>query len=367
MIIGIDATRANGAEKTGVGWYAWHVIQEMKKIKTDNVQFVLYSRKPLMGELAELPEGWKSKVLRWPPKRLWTQVRLSWEMLVHKPDVLFVPAHVFPLIYPKKTFMTIHDIAAARFPTSYTWFERWYSLWSAKRALTSLSSIFVPSNVVKEDLIDRYGSANSKKIHVTHLGHNASVTNDSSVLKKYDISKPFFMSVSRLEEKKNTKGIIKAFDVFCKTQQTHQLVLIGRPGHGYTEVARAIQESPNKDRIIFPVEKNGRASMQEVYNIMGHADAMVYPSLYEGFGIPILEAFACATPVITSNVGSMPEVGGDACMFVDPQDIDSIGVAMTRVVSDAALANDLREKGKERVQQFSWERCAKQTLKIILS
>ena len=143
MIIGIDASRANEEQKTGVGWYAWHVIQELKHLTTlplnhtttrQPLRVVLYTNKPLMGDLAVLPEGWSEKVLQWFPGRLWTQIRLSFEMLVNPPDVLFIPAHVFPIIHPKKTVMTVHDIAAIKFPESYNWFERWYSVWSAKFA-----------------------------------------------------------------------------------------------------------------------------------------------------------------------------------------------------------------------------------------
>ncbi|MEK7065054.1 MAG: hypothetical protein AAB963_01275, partial [Patescibacteria group bacterium] len=152
MLIGIDASRANEIQKTGVGWYAYFLIQEMKHLSTlalehfstqggvgaKALQFVLYTREPLRGELAKLPENWTVKVLGWAPKRLWTQVRLSWEMLWRAPDVLFVPAHVFPIIHPKKTVMTIHDVAAIKFPKSYGWFERWYSVWSARVALKKL-------------------------------------------------------------------------------------------------------------------------------------------------------------------------------------------------------------------------------------
>src|SRR3989338_7400368 len=181
MIIGIDASRANNEQKTGVGWYAYHLIQELKKTNSQfpipNYRVVLYSDRPLEGELAHLPEHWESKVLRWPPKRLWTQMRLSWEMLVRPPDVLFIPAHVFPIIHPKKTVMTVHDVAAVRFPETYNWFELWYTIWSAKTALKKLWKIIVPSEFTKTELSAMSADKNSQNVVVIPHGYDEKIQN----------------------------------------------------------------------------------------------------------------------------------------------------------------------------------------------
>jgi hypothetical protein len=152
MKIGIDVSRANNLQKTGVEWYAYFLLQELKKIIPENIEVVLYSREALQGDLAELPKNWTSKILHWPPKIFWTQARLSLEMLFHKPDILFVPAHVCPLVHPKKTVMTVHDIAALRFPESYNHFERWYSLASVRFALQNVWRIITPSQFTKNEL-----------------------------------------------------------------------------------------------------------------------------------------------------------------------------------------------------------------------
>ena len=153
MVIGIDASRANHEEKTGVEWYAWHLIEEFKKIIPDTHRVILYSDEPLRGALSVLPAHWESRVLRWPPRRLWTQVRLSYEMLVRRPDVLFIPAHVCPIIHPDRTVMTVHDIAAVQFPETYSRFEHWYSLSSARYAVKRLWRVIVPSEHVKKQLL----------------------------------------------------------------------------------------------------------------------------------------------------------------------------------------------------------------------
>src|SRR3989338_408988 len=231
MIIGIDASRANREQKTGVEWYAFHLFEQMKKSKIINhkseIKFVLYSDVPLRGELAELQEGWSSKVLKWPPKRLWTQVRLSWEMLVHPPDVLFIPAHVAPVVHPKKTVVMVHDVGAVRFPESYNWFQRWYAVWGARKALNHLWKVIVPSEFTKKELASlQVGKFASEKTHVIQHGYDTryckkDIGDIEKILEKYSINTPFILCVGRLEEKKNTVRLIEAFE-FLKQNLPHR-------------------------------------------------------------------------------------------------------------------------------------------------
>jgi len=368
MIIGIDASRANDDKKTGVGWYAYNTIQEFKKIIPDNVRVVLYSRESLKGDLAVLPENWSVKVLKWPPKRFWTQMRLSWEMLFHSPNVLFIPAHVFPIIHPKKTVMAIHDIAAVKFPGSYNWFERWYTIWSAKYALKKLWKIITISKFTKNELKNEFGARgalvcadnlNLEKVKITYLGYNKEYKeaseNINEVLKKYNIEKPYLFSVGRLEKKKNTIRIIKAFERIRHKTDDLKLVLVGSPGHGYEKVKDAIENSAYKEDIIVP----GWVENNDLPALMQGADVFVFPSLYEGFGIPVLEAFVSGTPVVASP-GASQEIGGDACEYVDPLDVDDI----VRGIEKARQGNNIK-RGKERVKNFSWEKCARETWEVL--
>jgi glycosyltransferase involved in cell wall biosynthesis len=368
MIIGIDASRANEEKKTGVGWYAYHVIQEMKKITPDNIRVVLYTNKSLQGELADLPENWEEKVLGWKLGRLWTQVRLSWEMLLHAPDVLFIPAHVFPIIHPKKTVMTLHDIAAVRFPQAYNWFEKWYTLWSGRVALKKLWKVIAISNFTKSELNSEFGNKNLDKVRVIYLGFNKEYckikddVNTKSVLNKYRIEKPFLFSIGRLETKKNTVNIVKAFEELRVKGKELSLVLVGGKGYGYEEIRKVIDDSLFKNDIITP----GWVENNDLPYLMSSAEGFVFPSLYEGFGIPILEAMACGIPVITSKGSSLQEVGGGACIYIDPQDINEISEAIIELTQDQELRDSKISKGLERVGEFSWEKCAKETLDVLL-
>lgn len=370
MIIGIDASRANQNQRTGVEEYAFQLIQNWKTIIPEDVRVILYTDQPLQGELAKLPINWTEKVLRWSPRRLWTQIRLSWEMLWYAPDVLFIPAHVFPIIHPRKTVMTVHDIAAARFPETYNWFERWYSLWSAQYAVKKLWQVIVPSEFVKQEILDVFSLSNNDKIKIIPHGFDKNFIDAKNILdssqrenklKKYNISRPFIMSVGRLEDKKNTVGIIEAFAELKNPDL--KLVLIGKPGYGYDKVQEAVQKSLNKESIIIP----GWVSKSDLPSLMSLAEVFVFPSLYEGFGLPILEAFACGVPVIASQGNCLAEVGGEACIYVDPKDKNSLTKAIEKVLLDPDLKNKMIIHGEDRLKKFSWDKSARETWDIVKS
>ena len=367
MIIGIDASRANEEQKTGVGSYAYNVILQLKKEIPPHVKVILYSREQLKGDLGTLPENWENKVLNWAPKYLWTQIRMSLEMLFHKPDILFVPAHVFPVIRPKRTVMMVHDVAAMRFPEGYNFFQQWYSLWSAKKAEKKLWKIIVPSKFTKEELLELQ-KGDSNKIHVVHHGYNndykkiIDIEELNYTKDKYKITKPFLLSVSRLEEKKNTVGIIKSFNILKETEDV-QLVLIGNPGFGYPEVIKEIGSSKFKEDIIQP----GWVSQEDIVRLLNSADVFVFPSLYEGFGLPALEAFACGAPVVTSIGHAVEEVVEGSALCVDARGYSDIADAIKKLLNNEGLRESLINQGYHRLEHFSWEKTGKETADILLS
>ena len=372
MVIGIDASRANNKNKTGVEWYTWHLIKNLKKISGTqagrNIQFVLYSREKLIGEIAKLPENWTAKVLSWPPKRLWTQIRLSLEMLISPPDVLFVPSHVFPIIHPKKTVMTIHDVAALRFPESYNKFQRWYTIWSAKTGLKKLWKIIVPSNFTKNELLSMKLEQYADKVSVLYHGYdnryggNLDEKEKQAMLEKYNIKKPYILSIGRLEEKKNTRRIVQAFNHIAKKTKNGELslVLVGSPGYGYEEVMNVVNESQYKEKIVRP----GYVDTEDLKYIMSGAEVFVFPSLYEGFGLPILDAMASGIPVVASSGSSLEEIGKDACIYVDRFDVWEITKAISVLLNDQDARKKHIQAGFSRVNEFSWAKCAEETLKL---
>jgi glycosyltransferase involved in cell wall biosynthesis len=365
MLVGIEASHANKEKRTGVEEYSWQIIQHLKKVIPSDTRVVLYSQTPLMPGLADLPANWQSRVLSWPqkmPRRLrkgWTQTRLAWELLRRPPDLFFAPAQIVPIICPKKTVVTIHDSAFVVYPNSYWFMSRMYLKLMNKMVIKKSKIILTPSEFSKNELMKYYG-ADKNKITVTPLGFDADTYRlnapNMEKLKKFNITKKFVLSVGRLENKKNTANIIRAYDL-ARKQCDCQLVLVGQPGVGYVETEQAINESPNKADIIL----TGWAEKEDIAALMNATEVFVFPSRYEGFGIPVLEAMASGCPVIASVGNSLAEVGGEAAAYVSPDNLKELASSMVNILNDASLRQKMKEKGLARAREFSWQKTAEMT------
>ncbi len=370
ITIGIDASRANVARKTGVEWYAFEVIQRLKTIIPASYRVVLYSREPLRGGMEQLPPSWESRVLRWRPRYLWTQLRLSWEMLRRPPDLLFVPVHVLPIILPKRSVTTVHDVGFIAVPRAYrTAAGRWYLRFSAWFAARFATAILTVSDFSKREIV-KYFSADANKIFVTPLAvdHERFRPSDSEEiapqLARYGVTRPYFLFVGRLEMKKNLDGLFAAFRTFKERRPSNDpttLVLVGKRGVGGDAALAAVEGTPLQRSVI----ELGYVDSAAIRHLYAGATAFVFPSWYEGFGLPILEAFACGAPVIASNAGSIPEVAADAAVLIDPADSGAFAIAMERFAADPALRAIYAERGLARVRVYSWERTAKMTWETI--
>ncbi len=371
MLIGIDASRANKKNKTGIEWYSYHLIQALKKIPLKpGDKFVLYSRNKLKGELAHLPDNWQSKILSWPFKYIWTHIRLCLEVFFNSPDVLFVPAHALPIFCRSKKVITIHDLGFKRFKKVYSFSQRIYAYfvhwWANKKA----DKIIVPSEFTKEELIQLYRTK-EEKIRVIHEGYDKEIFNlnenqekITQLLKKYKIKKPYFLFVGRLEKKKNIANLIKAYSKLSNSEiktSLPKLVLIGTPGVDYQEIALEIEKLK---QLIYQI---GYIQIDELVHFYHGAEAFIFPSLYEGFGLPILEAMACGIPVIASNAGSIPEVGNGAALYFNPNKIEEITSILKEFLTDQNLKYQLRKKGLKNIEKYSWEKCAQETIKVLLT
>lgn len=368
MIIGVDASRANRKKKTGVEWYAYYLIEELKKITADNEnQFFLYTDKPLRGELARLPKNWQEKILRWPPRYLWTKLRFSWEMLRRKIDILFIPSHVMPSFSPKKTVMTVHDLGYERYPEAYSKFARRYLRKSYCRAVHRAAQIIVPTEFTKKELITLY-NAQSEKIEVVNLAFDNNVFKPivdqekiNKTLERYKIKKPFLLYVGRLETKKGLQTLLKSFKELGITNNKLSLALIGGKGFGYKKIKPMINNSK------LMIHELGHLQSDEDRSIFySNAEVFIFPSLYEGFGIPILEAMACGCPVIASNIEALKEVGEESVLFFKVDNSEDLTEKTKEVLENQELRQKMIASGLERVKNFSWHACAKKTLEILV-
>ena len=419
MLIGLDASRANRKFKGGTEWYSYYLIRELAKIDSTN-QYILYSDKPLTSGLSDLTNedaeagdkivkengfqiiksphhNFKAKILNWPFAYLWTQIRFSLEMLIYPPDVLFIPAHALPYFHAKKSVVTIHDVGFERKKELYSLenlgpndglsgkffhffvqlFSRGqiqsnildYHRWSTKFSLKHAKKIIAVSEFTRKELMDIY-KAPAAKIAMIYNGFNSSLYRPigdrakiKRVLSEYDLKEPYIFYVGRLEKKKNVARLVNAFAVMKQKHKEfkHKLVLAGKAGLGFDEIKYVIDEFDLDNEVMI----TGWVPEADMPYFYAGASLFVFPSLYEGFGIPLVEAMACGAPVVASRVASIPEITAGAALLFNPKIESDIAEKMIQVLSDKKLASDLIERGYNRANFFSLAKCAEETLSTI--
>lgn len=358
MKIGIDGSRAFIKKRTGIEEYSYQVIKHLIPwLEKDEV--VLYVKKSQSVDF-DLPKNWKIKKLWFP--RFWTQLRLSLEMILHPVDELFIPAHTVPFLHPAKTTVVIHGLEYEIYPKAYSLLERVYMRFVIKNSCKWASKVVCVSENTKRDVMRLYGTAENK-IRVIYEGYSGKVDGAESMnifgyakKESCEANKPYVLFVGRIEERKNVKGIVEAFDILKeKYGVNHKLLLVGKPGYGYESIKKRIGNSKfNKD-----ILEMGYVSDDEKWEILKCAEAFIFPTFYEGFGLPILEAQNALVPVVTSRVSSIPEIADDAVMYADPTDHQSIAENVHVLLSNKIAKDDMVRRGYDNVKRFSWAECAR--------
>lgn len=355
MTIGIDTSRVTKPHLTGTEYYSIELIKAFSRIDTVN-HYLLYAKNDPMPRLGKLPTNFSEKIMPFP--RLWSQVRLSWEMLFRKPDVLFVPAHLLPLIHPKNSVVTLHDLGFKHFPELYSPKELIYHNWGMKFSALRSCKIITDSEYSKKDLIKTY-SLEPSKIDVVYLGCDLNKFKPGNGPKK-----PYIFYIGRLEEKKNVAGMIRAYGILRKEAKIkHKFILAGKPGFGYEKIAQEINYLAPEIRK--DVIQLGYISDEDYIKRLQEADIFFFCGFFEGFGLPIIEAMACGTPVVTSNTTSMPEVSGNAAILVNPRNPLEMAGALSRLINSDKLKESLIFRGRNHARKFTWEKTAQQTLRIL--
>lgn len=358
MHIAIEAERANNPLKTGVEYYAKALLEQFAGLENTHT-YTLFLRTKPESWLLSLPKYFFVKVIPFP--LFWTQLRISWECLIHSYDRLFIPASALPIFHPKHSVVTIHDIAWWFYPETFTWFNRnflWFSTWFAVKFA---SKIIAVSESTKNDL-QKYFHIPESKISVVYHGfaHAEEPVEKLSSELADKIPAKYLLFISTLQPRKNLEGLIKAFTLAQKNGlDEYKLVVVGKVGWKSESILQILEA--HKDKVVYV----GHVSERDRNYLLQHTSLLVLPSFYEGFGMTLLEGFAAGAPVATSNVSSMPEVAGDAAIYFDPHDITSMSGALVRVLTDSVFSEELRQKGFRRLAAFSWEKCAKETLAVI--
>lgn len=365
--IGIDASRVTVARRTGTESYALNLIRALLEVES-GPNFTLYFRDaPAPGWL-----GGQHRLIPFP--RLWTHVRLAWELFTARPrpNVLFVPAHVLPLIRPVPAVVTIHDLGYRYFPEAHPLGQRLYLDWSTRFSARAAARVIADSRATAHDLT-RFYNLPAHKITVVYPGRDETLrrVDPAPVRAKYGLPENYLLHVGTLQPRKNLERLIEAVrryhaqrSVIGNSSLTPPLVLAGRAGWLSEPIVAKAQA--NAVRILDYVPD------EDLAGLYSGAAAFVFPSLYEGFGFPVLEAMACGVPVICSNTSSLPEVAGPsagsgegAALLVDPLDTGAITTALERVLTDAELRATLIGRGFEQIKKFSWARAAQETLAVL--
>ncbi len=357
MKIWIDGYEANITQRLGSSQVAFELLRNLEKIDQKNDYTILLQTSPL-NDLPKERHLWKYKVLK--PKKLWTKIALPLLLYTskEKPDIFFSPTHYIPRFVPVsvKKVVTIFDLSFLHFPEMFTKRDLWQLKNWTKFSVQNADHIITISNFSKQDIIRQY-RVSKDKITVAYPGF------DKEIFKpKIEKQDHYIIYIGTIQPRKNLLRLIEAVSRIDNLN----LIIVGkstgegRQGWMYEKILKAPKELGIEDRVKFL----GFVPTQDLQSLLTGAVAYIQPSLYEGFGIPVLEAMACGTPVIVSNVSSLPEVAGNAGVLIDPYSIDQIEQAIRTITTDRKLRQKYSKAGIIQAKRFSWSKMAKEVLKV---
>ncbi len=370
MRVAVDARTAYSPVRRGTGKNLIDLYRRVARLHPE-WEFIMFRRSgpPLDEPFADSPNVTSRTIeMRGDRWNLWEQGRLPWAARRERASVLHAPANTAPAVPLVPLVVTIHDLIPLEEPEAPG-----ARLWAANvgKAARVARRILTPSEYTRDRLVQRFG-VSADKVVVNHWapdGGCRAVTDEPSLnaaRQRYGIpvGHPYLFGFGAADPRKNTRRIIEAWAGLPLALRSRlSLLLVGFQPAALTEaVDRARVLAPEGGWSLTPF-----AAEADLPALLSGATALCYPSLSEGFGLPVLDAFACGTPVITSNSTSLPEVAGDAALLVDPTDVGAIRRAIEQIATSAGLRGDLRDRGFQRLQAFSWEQCARTAAGVLAS
>jgi len=369
MKIAIQAADLDAERIDGTRVYILNCLKYFGRLDPSS-EFLIYHKALFNPELVP-PDFPNYKIIAKPLSYLWTQTLFAGHIWKDKPQVLWMPMHNVPLLRRRglRTVVTIHDLAFKYFPETFTKKDLFKINLLTKMAIMNADRIITVSQSTKRDILKFYPRVKEKDISVVYHGFDRTVFEKERDLKreeeiknKYKIDSPYICYIGAIQPRKNLERLVEAFDILkSESDQKLKLVLVGERAWLSEGLFRKISRSRWKEEIICP----GRLDFEEVGHILRGAHNFVFPSLYEGFGIPILEAFASGIPVICSKNSSLPEVAGEAALYFDGADPRDLADKIKKLLADDNLRQDMIKKGRLQAEKFSWEKCAKETLDVL--
>jgi glycosyltransferase involved in cell wall biosynthesis len=362
----------------GIAMYTAALVRALAQQQSDT-EFVLFGLSDAGRTLLRaVPAQWD--VGRFPANVSWTKSilypaitgfplpgppLLPLELVAGKVDLYHATNYAVPRTRRAPVVVTVHDLTLLRQPELGTPALR-RLVGRLRRSVSRAARVIADSEATRRDVIELLG-VSPDKARVVHLGCDESFgpgdarESRARVAERFAIEAPYILHVGTIEPRKNLERLLEAFSRACVAAGTaHRLVLAGAQGWGYESVLAKIRTERLEDAVTL----TGTVSPEDLVHLYRGADLFAYPSLYEGFGLPVVEAMACGTPVVTADVASLPEIAGDAALLVDPRDVAALADAIARGIGDSALRERLRADGLERARAFTWERCARETLAV---
>ncbi|CAA9580294.1 MAG: hypothetical protein AVDCRST_MAG87-3271 [uncultured Thermomicrobiales bacterium] len=357
-VIGIDGSRLSRTRKTGTETYSDALVRGL--VRSDAAAWRIYIDREL--DRNAWPAGVELRKITAP--RFWTHGRLSLEMAIRPPDLLFVPAHVIPLVHPQAV-VTIHDLGYLHFPDHHPPGQRRMLDVSTRWSANVAAAIIVPSEVTRDDLIDRYHTA-PDKIRVIHHGvddrfRDVPGHERGRVRGLYGLDRPYLLAVGTIHPRKNLSMLARAAKRLAATDYDLDLVIVGREGWMAGQVYQSIEEAGLGDR----AKILDYVPADDLPALYAETACFVQPSLFEGFGMPVVEAMAAGAPVVCSSTSALPEIAADGAAFFDPKQEGQLSAAIERILSDDEYRRGLVKRGLARSRQFGWSRCVAETLSLL--
>jgi glycosyltransferase involved in cell wall biosynthesis len=365
MRIAINAADLDHPRIDGTRIYIQNLLKKFGRLDK-NDRFLIYHKNKFNPQLT-FPVFENYKIIKLQKFLYWTQTWFAWEMFRTKPDVLFMPMHSLPFLRSKKTktVVTIHDLAFKFFPDHFPKKDLRRLNFFTDYAVANADKVIAISNSTKNDLLKIYPKIKEKKIKTIYHGYNKELFHENisedrarEVKSKYKISFPrYVVYVGAIQPRKNIDTLIDAFELVRRNDAYKDLGLVIAGGLGWlhSDIIKRIERTKN-------VIVTGKFETEELPALLANAHVSVYPSLYEGFGIPIIESMACGTPVIVANNSSLHEIAGGAGLLFDTKSSRVLAESLLKILENDELRNSLCKKGLERVKYFSWEQCARETL-----
>ena len=356
--------------KAGLGRYAESLVTHLRHTKVGSRLHLFYNRRPggvLPPALSGMPTRRVS--LGYKPWRLlvWlahlTHVPFNRLLppdtaLFHATEHLLLPLRDIP------TVLTVHDLIFERFPQYHKRLNHFFLTHTMPLFTRRATALITISRASRRDLVALYG-VSAEKIHVIYEApapHFRPQPADvvDAVRQRYGLPERYVLTVGTIEPRKNLVRLLNAFERARDQGLVDALVVVGQRGWLYEDFFHRLEESPARAAVIMP----GFVPDADLAALYAGATVFALPSLYEGFGLPVLEAMACGAPVLTSRAGALPEVGGDAAMYVDPEDVDAIAAGLEQYLRDRDLRAEMRKRGFEQAAKFSWEKTARETARV---